>query len=304
MGAFSRRRGGIAAKIFFLLVLLLLVLGGVASIVYQSAGLRARFFERKLESMPNADYTLLVAGLYADERYDEAVRLAAFVAAHPDMPGQEKIADLREKTYVAIRQKRSPLARGMAFMGGILSRGHGTEDGTGGLIENILAGTGVMPEGDSSKRTKGDSDKLAKALDGAHLGIAGKWFPGAMRTLRRSGLISPEYERFLLANARESAEKGEATPELQSAVASTQTLVTELGLPLALAEHKEVRNDEDLEQLAMWSRLSPDETYVVATQGGVSLLPLLPDTAAGRSMLAKIAKKGERAIRSARFWLR
>lgn len=305
MRVFSRRRGGIAAKILLLLVLLLLVLGGVAAVVYQSAGLRAQIFERKLESMPNTDYTSLVAELYAEERYDEAVRLAVFVARHPDMPGQEKIAALREQMYAAMRKKRSPFERGVAFLSGVLSGGgNSTEARVGGLVSNILTGSGVLSEGDSTKRTKDDSDKLAEALEGAHLGIAGRWFPGAMRTLRRSDLISPEYERFLLENARESAKKSEATPELQSAVASTQTLVTELGLPLALAVHKEVRNDEDLEQLAMWSRLSPDETYIVATQGGVSFLPLLPDTAAGRSMLTKIAKKGERAVRSARFWLR
>lgn len=305
MRVFSRRSGGVAAKVFLVFMLLLLVLGAAAIFTYQNAGLRAWIFEWKLEAMPNADYAPFVAELYAEERYDEAARLASFVARHPDMPGQEKIAELQELIDVAIREKSSPLERGMAFLGGFLSGGGAsTEARIGGLIANILASNGAISENDLPKKTKDDADKLAAALEAAHLGSGGRWFPGAMRTLRRSNLISPEYERFLLKNAQESIERGQATAELQSAVASTQTMVTEMGLPRALGVHKEVRNDEDLEQLAMWSRLSPDETYLAATHGGMNLFSSLPDTADGRSMLTEIVKKGGRGIRSARFWLK
>lgn len=300
-----RELGGFAAKIIPVMIILALVLGSSALLVYQNAGFRTWVFNRKMNSMPYADYAPLVLNLYEEERYDEAEKLAAFVLRHPNMPQQEVLAELREKIDGDIRKNKSLLKRGAAFLGGFLS-GEGTaaEARVGGLIANLLVGRGGLAENDLPKRVKDDADKLAAALDDAHLGMGKMWFPCAIRALRRSDLISPAYENFLLKSARESAERGEAAPELQSAVAGTQTLVAGMGFSRALGMYKTVRNDEDIEQLVMWSRRRPDETYIVASLGGIDLFHLLPDTTKGRDMLTEIAQKGERGIRSALFWLK
>lgn len=305
MNNFFRRFAGLAAKIILVMILLVLVLGGAALLAYQNTGFRSWVFNRKLNAMPYADYTPLVHELYAEERYDEASMFSTFVLSHPDMPQQAAFAELRAKIDEDIRRNKSPLKRGAAFLSGFFSGG-GTaaEARLGGLVANLLTGKGGAREGDSSKRVKDDADNLADALEGARFGSGKMWFPEAIRLLRRSNLISPAYEGFLLKHARESAEKGAADSELQSAAASTQALVAGMGLSRALGIYIKVRNDEDIEQLAMWSRRSPDETYIVAMLGGIDLFHLLPDTAEGRVMLTEIAKKGERGVRSALFWLR
>lgn|GEM_PF-6645826 len=285
--------------------LFLLLLGGAALLAYRDDGVRAWIFARRLASLPNADYTVFLVDLCEQERYEEAGKLAAFIARHPDMPERVKIAKLRSEIDDEIRRSKTPFKRGAAFLGGFLSGGGtATEARVGGFIAGFLTGQGILGGGDTPKQDRDAADKLASALERAHLGRSKLWFPDAVRVLYRSNLISPVFESFLLKNARESEEKGEALPELQSAAASTQALFVSMGLSYALGIYKEVQGDEDLEQLAMWSRSCPDETYLVAAHGGVSLLPLIPDTPDGRALLTEIAKKGERGVRSALFWLK
>lgn len=273
-----------------------LIAAALAFLAYQSAGARFWMLNKRLDSTANADYVPFVERLLSDGRYEEASRIAFFIVSRPDMPRQERIAALREEIDER-RADRGPMRFGAALLGNLFPPG--LED----VAEVVTMGE-VLSEGRVKKRTAAAADKLARDLAGAHLGIADAWFPHAIRLLRRGGRISPEYEHFLLKNASESANRGEATPELRSAVEGTRTLVRVMGVSRTLDVYGKVGSDADIEQLGVWSYLSPDTVYIVTMHGGIDLLSAIPDDESGRALMTKIAEKGARGVRIARFWLK
>jgi hypothetical protein len=265
---------------------------------------RIRVLNWKLDGMKAADYSSDIANLIREERFDEAEKLAVYVASNPDMPGQETIRDLREQIAAAERNK-SPLKRGFGLVAGFLSGGgDSAEELLGGLLSNILISNKGLSESDLPGRSGDESDEIASALEKVNLGISGKWFPGFVRTLRRSNLLSAEFMAFLSENAAKSEASGSPTKELVSAVDSVKNIIIAFGPQRALGMFPEARDSTDLEQIASRGKSQAEEVYIVVMNGGLNLLRKLPNSVEGEAMLSKMAKKGRPAIDSANFWLR
>jgi hypothetical protein len=80
--------------------------------------------------------------------------------------------------------------------------------------------------------------------------------------------------------------------------------VTAFGASGAVAVFGSVRDGRDLAALTEWGQLASDETYVVASQGGLPVLMKLPPAPEVTDILKTIARKGAPAIKSAAFWLK
>ncbi|MDR1944347.1 MAG: hypothetical protein LBQ19_05945 [Synergistaceae bacterium] len=304
----SGGRPGFAGKLLFAAAALFLLAAlAVAGAVYvlRSPEARVGVLNWKLSRMKGADYSSDVADLIRDQRYEEAEKLASFVAANPEMSGQETIRDLREQIAANARKNKSPLERGLGLVTGFLSGGGDSVEALlGGLLSNVLISNKGMSESDFPRRARDDSEKIATALENANLNILSRWFPGLIRTLHISNLLSPDFESFLTANAEQSAKDGKPTEELLQAVDGTKETLLTFGLQRALGLFPHARNGEDLRQLAKYGRSFPDETYIIVTHGGIGLLYKVPDTAEGDSLFSKIARKGDPAIAAANFWLK
>ena len=300
-----RRRSGGTLTVLLVFALVILAFAGAALYAYQSPDTRMKIFSWRLEGVKLADYSSDVAVLIKNKRYEEAEKLAVYINANPDLPGQESVRELRVELDERIKKSTSLLERGFNLVSGFISGGGSTpEERVGGLIANILINNGGIAADDLPKSSRDSTDKLVNALDRASLGPDGAWFPGTVCTLRISGLLTPEYENFLMDAASRSEQAGRCVPELQNAVNDTRALAGELGIHRSLGVHAEVKNSGDINVLASWSKVKPDETYIVATHGGLSLLYKLPDTTEGRELLSKIAQRGKPAIDSAGFWLK
>ena len=285
--------------------IVIIAFAGAGFYAYESPQTRMNIFSWRLEGIKLADYSPDLAALIKNKRYEEAEKLALYINANPEMPGQESVKELRQELDERMKKSTSLLERGLNLVSGFISGGGSTpEERVGGLIANILINNGGITTDDLPKSTRDSTDTLVNALDRAGLGADGAWFPGTVCTLRVSGLLTPEYEKFLIDAAARSEKAGSAVPELQGAVSSTRELASELGLHRSLGVHSEVRGAQDIKLLASWSRVKPDETYIIATHGGLSVLYKLPETADGRALLTKIAQRGTAAISSAGFWLK
>lgn len=304
-GELLYRCAGGTLTVFLVFALVILAFAGVVLYAYQSPEMRLNIFSWRLEGVALADYSSDVAVLIKNKRYEEAEKLALYINANPDMPGQESVRELRAELDERMKKSTSLLERGFNLVSGFISGGGSTpEERVGGLIANILINNGGITAEDLPKSSRDSTDKLVNALDRAGLGPDGAWFPGMVCTLRISGLLTPEYENFLMDAASRSEQAGKAVPELQNAVNDTRSLAGELGLHRTLGVHTEVKNADDIGILASWSRVKPDDTYVVATHGGLGVLYKLPETTEGRELLSKIARRGEPAVSSAGFWLK
>jgi hypothetical protein len=265
---------------------------------------RKRVLNWKLDGIKEADYSSDIANLIREERFDEAEKLAVYVSSNPDMPGQETVRDLREQISAGEKSK-SPLKRGLGLVTGFLSGGgDSAEELLGGLLSNILISNKGLSESDLPGRSGDESDEIASALEKVNLGISGKWFPGFVRTLRRSNLLSAEFMAFLSENAAKSETSGSPTKELVSAVESVKNIIIAFGPQRALGIFPETRDSIDLEQIANRGKSQAEEVYIVVMNGGLNLLRKLPNSAEGEIMLSKIAQKGRPAVDSANFWLR
>jgi hypothetical protein len=298
-------RAGFAAKavILAVVVLALLVLSSVYAL--RRPDVRVMVLNWKLGGMKPADYSADIAGLIREERLDEAERLARYVARNPDMPGQETVRDLMDEIAEKRDDGKSPLGVGLGLVTGFLSGGGGsTEELFGGLLSNILLSNRGISKSDLPGRDDAESEEIASVLEKANLGIAGKWFPGFVRTLHRSKLLSADFAAFLMENAIASARDGKPTAGLAAASEGTKDAIEEFGVHRALGMFPEVRDSSGLTQIAKWGKDHPDETYIIVTHGGIGLLQMIPYTAEGAARLANIAQKGEPAIESANFWLK
>ncbi|MDR0648789.1 MAG: hypothetical protein LBF92_05585 [Synergistaceae bacterium] len=297
-------RGGTAAKAALIAAVVLAISALLVVYALRDPGVRASVLDWKLDGMKLADYSTDVADLIRDGRYDEAGRLASYVARNPSMPGQETVRDLMEGLGAKSRGGKSPLETGLGFVTGFLSGGgSSTEELFGGLLSNILLNNRGISKSDLPGRADDESEEIASALEEAGLGLSGKWYPSFVRTLHRSGLLSGEFVAFLKEDALASRTAGKPTPRLREAVDGTRGMITAFGVELALGMFPEARDPEDLARMARWGKGSPDETYIVVTHGGVGLLRKLPDSSSGAALLALIAQRGGKAIESANFWL-
>ena len=304
IAARNRHDGGVAT-VLLVFALVILVFAGAGFYAYQSADIRMKIFSWRLDGIKMMDYSPDVATLIKNKRYEEADKLALYINSNPNMPGQESVGELRQEIDERMKKSTSLLEKGFNLVSGFISGGGSSpEERIGGLIANILINNGGITLDDLPGSSRDSNDKLANALDKAGLGADGAWFPGTVCTLRISGLLTPEYESFLMDAAARSMQAGAAVPELQNAVSDTRELAAELGLHRSLGVHAEVRNADDIKLLTQWSKAKPDETYIVATHGGLDILHKLPESVSGRELLSKIAQRGTPAIRSAGFWLK
>jgi hypothetical protein len=301
----QRVRPAFAGSAVIVAIVLVAALSGVAVYLLRNPDNRVRVLNWRLDWMKGADYSIDVANLMAEERLVEAEKLAEYVAAHPQMPGQETIRDLREEIKSLEKKNRSPLKLGMNLITGFLSGGGDSTEGLlGGLLSNILISNGGISESDLPPRVRDDSERLSSSLEEANLGMDGKWFPGLIRTLGMSDLLSEDFKNFLTENAKESADSGEPTGDLLSAVKNTKNMIVTYGAYMVLGLFPKISDSDDIEQLVKWGRSSPVETYIVAAHDGLKLLYLLPNSGASGELLSKIAQKGSPAIASAKFWLK
>ncbi len=299
-----RKFTGSMKPVIALFLIALLLLCGVVLYAFNDAEVRLALFRWRLGAMGYADYNDLVARVAQEGRRDEARLVANFVIANSEMPGQDRMREQARGIGTTDGGDRSIVERGMDVIGGFMSGGGSSaEEQFGGLISNLLLGVGVPEEHMPRRGGEGDG-ALSKALGRAHLGVDGVWFPAVMGTLEASGRMMPSFERFLEENAEASAENGAPTDALTGAVRDTQRLVSALGVSAAVGLFGSVRDGQDLSLLAEWGRLARDETYLVASQGGMDVLSKLPPAPEGTDLLRAIARKGEPAIASARFWLK
>jgi hypothetical protein len=297
-------RGGFVAKAAVIAVAVLALSAALAVYALGDPDARAAVLRWKLNGMKPADYSADIADLIREERYEEAGKLASYVTRNPSMPGQETVRDLMEGLSARSNGGKSPLEMGLGLVTGFLSGGgSSTEELFGGLMSNILLSNRGISKSDIPGRADDESEAIASALEGANLGISGKWYPGFVRTLHRSGLLSDEFVTFLKEDAEASRVAGKPTPGLARAVDATRGMITEFGVERALGMFPEARDSGDLARMVRWGKGSPDETYIVVTHGGIDLLRKLPDSAEGAALLALIAQRGEKAIASANFWL-
>lgn len=303
---FKRKKtGGVSVPptVVLFLVALLLMLGAIIY-AFNDEEARTSIFKWRLGSFANADYSSLVSMLVQDERYDEASRIADFALAHPEMPGQDEISQLKSTITSRTRGERSVLERGRDLLGGFMSGGgDSTEEKIGGLISNLLISAGI-PEESIPGRTSRESDDLVRSLSKAGLGIDSAWFPAVMGTLRLSGVMTVEFEAFLSSNAERSESEGKPTEALASVVRDTRRLVTSMGPNSTAGLFKGVHDERDVALLADWGGRCPDETYILASLGGMEVFSKLPEPPTGETMLRDIARKGIPAIESAKFWLK
>jgi hypothetical protein len=301
----SGRRDGFAAKAVVLAVAVLAFLALSSVYALRRPDVRVMVFNWKLGGMKPADYSTDIANLIREDRLDEAERLARYVAGNSDMPGQEAVRDLMDEITEKRDDGKSPLGMGLGLITGFLSGGgDSTEELFGGLLSNILLNNRGISKSDLPGRNDAESEEIASALERANLGIDGKWFPGFIRTLHRSNLLSAEFVAFLAENAEVGARDGKPTAGLVAAVDDTKSAITEFGVHLALGMFPEVRDSSGLTQIAKWGKNYPDETYIIVTHDGIGLLSMIPDNADGAVRLVSIAQRGERAIESAKFWLK
>ncbi|MDR1514537.1 MAG: hypothetical protein LBS45_02485 [Synergistaceae bacterium] len=300
------RRGWFAARALIFAVAVLLVFALASICALGSPNVRVMVLNWKLGGMKPADYSTDVANLISEGRFDEAEKLASYIARNSFMPGQETVRDLMDE-MAAKKSKRdkSPLKMGLELVTGFLSGGgESREELFGGLMSNILLSNKGLSKSDIPARADDESEEIASALEGANLGLSGKWYPGFIRTLHRSDLLSEEFTAFLKDNAAESAAAGKPSAELLEAVDGSKDIITEFGVERALGMFPEVRDAGDLTWIVKWGKSCPDETYLVVTHGGIMLLRKLPDTTEGAARMATIAQRGDAAIASANFWLK
>ncbi|MDR1020243.1 MAG: hypothetical protein LBL73_05750 [Synergistaceae bacterium] len=298
-------RGGFAVSAVIIAAAVLALSASLSVYALGNPDVRARVLKWKLNGMKRADYSTDVADLIRDERYDEAEKLASYIARNPSMPGQETVRDLMEGQPAKSRGGKSQLEMGLGLVTGFLSGGgSSTEELFGGLMSNILLSNRGISKSDLPGRADDESEEIASALERANLGISGRWYPGFVRTLHRSGLLSDEFAAFLKEDALASQAAGKPTPRLAEAADGTKGVITAFGVERALGIFPEARDSGDLALMARWGKGSPDETYIVVTHGGMDLLRKLPDSAEGAALLALVAQRGGNAVASANFWLK
>lgn len=307
MNAFDKldRRGGFAARALILAVAVLAVVVPASIYALGRPDVRVMVLDWKLGGMKHADYSSDVANLISEERFDEAEKLASYIARNSFMPGQETVRDLMDDMSAKSQRDKSPLKMGLGIVTGFLSGGgESGEELLGGLISNILLSNKGLSKSDLPSRADDESEEIASALERANLGMSGKWYPGFIRTLHRSGLLSAEFASFLKDSAAASAASGKPAAELLDAVDGSKDIIIQFGVERALGMFPKVRDAGDLARIVKWGKSSPDETYMLVTHGGVGLLRKLPETAEGSLRLAGIAQRGDPAIAAANFWLR
>jgi hypothetical protein len=297
--------GGFAAKAVILMAVVLAVLALSGAYALKRPDVRSMILNWELGGMKPADYTADIKRLIGDGRLDEAEHLAWYVASNPDMPGQESVRSLMDEISKKRGVGNSPLKIGLGLAAGFFSGGGGsTEELLGGLLSNVLLSNGGISKSDLPDRPDDESEEIALALEKANLGIAGRWFPGFIRTLHRSKLLSADFEAFLRENAAMSEKDGKPTADLLAAVEGTRNAIAEFGVQRTLGMFPEVQDSLGLSCILKWGKVYPDETYIIVTHGGIGLLRLLPGNAEGEAKLVSIARRGEPAIKSANSWLK
>lgn len=270
-------------------------------------GLREAHLEEQalaeLELLPDHDYIPEIKALREEGRLEEALTMARFVTAHPQMPGQEEAERLQKEIQGEIDSYWTKARR--AVSGFVTGEGNTGAEVVGAVASDMVLWGDVR---DLSKQawykvSGQETDPVLAALAGVGLLTevvdGADWAPAVLKAFRKVGTLSKKFIDYLVTACRKSIKAKKLEGGLGSVFAHLKILGEKLGLSRTSTVFKHVDDPADLAALAKVAEKSPDAAYLTVRNGGKSGVEIARDLGGSDvavESMEKAATKGPKGL--------
>ena len=254
---------------------------------------------QSLAALPNYDYVPEVKALRKAGALQEALELARFITANPELPEQ---AEARRLESEIDRELHSVVGHGKRAISGFLTGEGYSVDEIGGAIASdmILYGDlrDLCKQGYRHIRGK-ETDGLIASL--AAIGLLTEcidivdWGPATLKALRKTNSLTKQFGDWVIKACRRSVKARKLEPTLRIAMTDLHSIYKKLGFSRMARITRHVGSADDLAAVAKAARRSPETAYLLVKLGGaqgIDLIRAADRASGGMDILKTAAKKG------------
>ncbi len=257
----------------------------------------------RLARLADYDYVADIEALRGEGLLAEALELARYVAAHPDLPGHGRALALEAELDGELHSLWGWSKRAAW---GFLSGEAETMEAAGGAILSDMLLYGDLR--DLAKQaycgaTGKETDPLLIALSGVGLltevvdGI--DWAPAVLKVFRKAGAMTKRFGDWLLTLSKSSVAARRLDPMLKGLFENIRVMRDSVGLPRTMRLFRHVDDGGDAALLARSVSRHGDAAYLAVKNGGeegVALLRRLDGAPGAEKLLALAARKGRGGV--------
>jgi|GEM_PF-886686 len=262
---------------------------------------------QSLGALPNHNFVSEVEALRKAGSLQEALELARFITANPELPEQAEATRLENEID---RELHSVVGHGKRAISGFVTGEGSSVDEIGGAIASDMILYGDLRDlcKQGYRHVRGqETDSLITSL--AAIGLltecidAADWGPAVLKALRKANSLTKRFAQWTVDACRRSVKTRKLEPALRRAMTDLRHMVKSLGFGRTATITRHVGSADDLAAVAKAARRSPDTAYLMVKLGGdqgIDLLRAGDRTADGMDILKTAAKKGPAGLE----WLR
>jgi hypothetical protein len=262
---------------------------------------------QSLGALPNHNFVPEVEALRRTGSLQEALELARFITANPELPGQAEAARLESEIN---RDLHSVLGHSKRAISGFVTGEGSSVDEIGGAIASDMILYGDLRDlcKQGYRHVRGqETDGLIASL--AAIGLltecidVADWGPAVLKALRKANSLTKRFAQWTVGACRRSVKARKLEPALCRAMTDLRHMVKKLGFGRTATITRHVDSADDLAAVAKAARRSPDTAYLMVKLGGdqgIDILRAAERTTDGMDILKTAAKKGPAGLE----WLR